>query len=162
MAVYEHGPTRPYVATGRLWAGGAAAALVAALRADGAPGDFLWIGLKDPTQAEFDEVDDELQLHPLAVEDAIKAHQRPKLERYDDLTFAVVKPVRYVDHDEVVELAELALFLGRDVVITVRHGDTDVLARARHDLEADPDLLAHGTASVVHRVLDLVMEGSAA
>ncbi len=122
-----------------------------------ADGGFVWIGLSQPTAAEFAELATRFALPQLAVDDAVKAHQRPKLERYGDLTFAVVKPARYVDHDEVVELSELAIFLGRDFVITVRHGTTEAPARARQGLEDDPELLAHGPASVLHRVLDLVV-----
>ena len=123
-----------------------------------ATGGFVWIGLTEPTAVEFAELAAAFELPLLAVEDAVKAHQRPKLERYDDLTFAVVKPARYVDHEEIVELSELALFLGQDFVITVRHGGTEVPSRARADLEADPKLLTHGPASVLHRVLDLVVD----
>ncbi|WP_298458867.1 magnesium/cobalt transporter CorA [uncultured Cellulomonas sp.] len=119
---------------------------------------FVWIGLSQPTAEEFDALQRQLRLPQLAVEDAVKAHQRPKLERYDDLTFAVVKPARYVDHDEVVKIGELAIFLGRDFILTVRHGDTEVPAQVRRDLEADPELLAHGPAAVLYRCLDLVVD----
>ncbi|WP_396134578.1 magnesium and cobalt transport protein CorA [Cellulomonas sp. ATA003] len=118
----------------------------------------MWIGLSQPTAAEFATLQRELDLPQLAVEDAVKAHQRPKLERYDDLTFAVVKPARYVDHDEVVRMSELAIFLGPHVILTVRHGETDVPAQVRRDLEADPELLAHGPAAVLYRCLDLVVD----
>jgi magnesium transporter len=123
-----------------------------------AEGGFVWIGLTQPTAAEFAELAATFELPQLAVDDAVKAHQRPKLERYEQLTFAVVKPARYVDHDEIVDLSELAIFLGRDFVITVRHGRTEVPSRARTELEADPSLLVHGPASVLHRVLDLVVD----
>jgi magnesium transporter len=130
-----------------------------AARADAAAdGGFVWIGLSDPTATEFAELAASFDLPQLAVDDAVKAHQRPKLERYGHVTFAVVKPCRYVDHEEIVDLSEVAIFLGEDFVITVRHGGTDVPSRARHDLEADPALLVHGPASVLHRVLDLVVD----
>jgi magnesium transporter len=146
-AVYAEGRRRPGDAD------------VASARATAtADGGFVWIGLSEPTAAEFAELASQFELPQLAVDDAVKAHQRPKLERYGDLTFAVVKPARYVDHDEVVDLSELAIFLGRDFVITVRHGFTEAPARARQDLEGDPGLLAHGPASVLHRVLDLVVD----
>jgi magnesium transporter len=119
---------------------------------------FLWIGLSTPTEEEFDELVDVLRLPRLAVEDAVRAHQRPKLERYDGVTFAVVKPARYVDRHEVVEFSELAVFLGEHFIVTVRHGVTDVPATVRHELEADPSLLAHGPASVLYRCLDLVVD----
>jgi magnesium transporter len=146
-AVYAGGRRRP--GTGDLTAARTAAA---------AEGGFVWIGLSQPTGAEFADLAARFDLPQLAVDDAVKAHQRPKLERYGDLTFAVVKPGRYVDHDEVVDLSELAVFLGRDFVITVRHGDTEVPARARQDLDGDPALLVHGATSVLHRVLDLVVD----
>ncbi len=132
---------------------------LAAARAEAAAdGGFVWIGLSEPTAAEFAVLAATFDLPQLAVDDAVKAHQRPKLERYGALTFAVVKPVRYVDHDEIVDLSELAIFLGEDFVITVRHGGTDVPSRARRDLEEDPALLTHGPASVLHRVIDLVVD----
>ena len=143
-------------ADGRRRAG--SADLAAARAVATTDGGFVWIGLSQPTAAEFAELAAHFGLPQLAVDDAVKAHQRPKLERYDDLTFAVVKPARYVDREEVVELSELAIFLGHDFVITVRHGSTEVPARARHDLESDPALLVHGPASVLHRVLDLVVD----
>ena len=123
-----------------------------------AEGGFVWIGLSQPSAAEFATLAEQFQLPELAVDDAVKAHQRPKLERYDDLTFAVVKPARYVDRDEVVEIDEIAVFLGQDFIITVRHGATEVPAAVRHDLEADPQLLAHGPAAVLYRCLDLVVD----
>ena len=146
-AVYARGRRRP-----------GASDLAGERAAAEADGGFVWIGLSEPTGAEFAELATEFGLPQLAVDDAVKAHQRPKLERYGELMFAVVKPARYVDHDEVVDLSELAIFLGRDFIITVRHGFTDAPARARHDLEADPALLAHGPASVLHQLLDLVVD----
>jgi magnesium transporter len=135
-----------------------AADLATARAAAQAEDGFVWIGLSQPTAAEFADLAAVFGLPPLAVDDAVKAHQRPKLERYGDLMFAVVKPARYVDHEEIVDLSELAIFLGKDFVITVRHGGTEVPSRARQDLEADPALLTHGPASVLHRVLDLVVD----
>ena len=88
-----------------------------------APGKFVWIGLYEPTEEEFDSLRREFELHPLAVEDAIHAHQRPKLEVYDDMVFLVLKTARYVDPTEVMELGEVLVFLGDDFLITVRHGE---------------------------------------
>ncbi len=132
--------------------------LATARAAAAAENGFVWIGLTQPTAVEFAELAEAFELPQLAVDDAVKAHQRPKLERYGAMTFAVVKPARYVDHEEIVDLSELAIFLGHDFVITVRHGGTEVPARARQDLEAEPALLEHGPASVLHRVLDLVVD----
>ena len=85
---------------------------LAKLRASGGPGDFLWIGLKDPTHGEFDEVNDELQLHPLAVEDAVHGQQRAKVEMYDTSVFVVLKPLRYLDETSDIETGELMCFVG--------------------------------------------------
>ena len=87
--------------------------------------------MKQPTADDIAKVADEFGLPPLAVEDAVKAHQRPKLDVYDDVVFLVLKPVRYVDHEEVVDVSEIALFLGPKFVVTVRHGHSDVLLRVR-------------------------------
>ena len=97
---------------------------------------------------------------PLAVEDAVQAHQRPKLEIYGDVVFVVLKPVRYVDHDEVVEIAEIAMFLGPNFAVSVRHGESDVLRRVRTEVDAsDGELLQHGTTGLLWRAADLVVDG---
>ena len=129
----------------------------AARDADG----FVWIGLHEPDDAALAAVAEEFGLHPLAVEDALHAHQRPKLETFDDTVFLVLKTVRYVDHDEVIELGEVMLFLGEDFVVTVRHGDAADLAQIRADLEADPERLAAGPSVVLHAVADRVVDGYA-
>ncbi|RYV51855.1 magnesium and cobalt transport protein CorA [Pengzhenrongella frigida] len=133
--------------------------ITAALREARAGGGFVWIGLFEPTAAEFAEISEDFTLPTLAVDDAVRAHQRPKLERYGDVTFAVVKPGRYVDHEEVVEISELAIFLGEHFVITVRHGVSDVPAAVRAELNTSPALLAHGPAAVLYRALDLAVDG---
>ena len=96
---------------------------LATLREEGAPGDFLWVGLKDPTQAEFDEVNDELGLHSLAVEDAIKGRQRAKVELYDNTVFVVLKPLRYLEESSDIETGELMCFIGDHFLVTVRRGE---------------------------------------
>ncbi|MBN9111070.1 MAG: magnesium and cobalt transport protein CorA [Pseudonocardia sp.] len=119
---------------------------------------FGWIGLLRPTEDEITSVAKEFGLHDLAVEDTVHAHQRPKLERYDDTVFVVLRPARYVDPVEVVELGEIHLFLGADFVVTVRHADEPDLAEVRHRLEDDPELLAHGPFAVLYAVLDKVVD----
>jgi magnesium/cobalt transport protein CorA len=119
---------------------------------------FIWIGLHEPTQEEFDLVKDELNLHPLAVEDAVKAHQRPKLERYDDSIFVVLKTVKYIEESSDIEVGEIMLFVGRDFVITVRHGEGNPLGPVRQRLEAEPELLAMGPSSVLYGICDLVVD----
>jgi magnesium transporter len=129
-----------------------------------ANGGFVWIGLHEPNEVELSGIAKRFDLHPLAVEDAIQAHQRPKLERYDDMLFAVLKTVRYVEHDEltatseVVETGEVMVFLGRDYVITVRHGHHGDLRTLRRRLENDPELLVHGPSAVLHAIADYIVD----
>ena len=148
-ALYESGRRQP----GSLSVGRAAEL---SRRTDG----FVWIGLQQPTQEDVAAIAREFDLPPLAVEDAVKAHQRPKLEVYDDVLFMVLKPVAYIDHDEVVDISEIAVFLGGSFVVTVRHGHSDVLHRVRRELDAgDPGLLRHGPTGVLYRTADLVVDG---
>ncbi|MEW9552846.1 magnesium and cobalt transport protein CorA [Nonomuraea sp. NPDC050783] len=128
----------------------------AAARSQG--GCFLWIGLHEPTQEEFDLISHEVELHPLAVEDAIKAHQRPKLERYDHTLFVVLKPLLYVDRTSDIEVGEINIFLSGDFVISVRHGQANPLAEVRRRVESDPDLLAAGPAGVLYAICDQVVD----
>ena len=123
---------------------------------------FVWIGLSSPDPAEFDDVARRFDLHPLAVEDAVHARQRPKLEVYGDTVLFVLKPARYVDHDEVVELSQFLIFLGRGFVITVRHGDSTILADVRRDIADAPDELRCGPVGVVHAIVDRVVDDYAA
>ncbi|MEU8970213.1 magnesium and cobalt transport protein CorA [Streptomyces monashensis] len=128
-------------------------------------GGFAWIGLHEPTEAEFAGIAGEFGLHPLAVEDAVQAHQRPKLERYDDSLFTVFKTIHYVEHDrltdssEVVETGEVMCFTGRNFFITVRHGGKGSLRALRHRLQDDPELLAKGPSAVLHSIADHVVDG---
>ncbi|MET9802225.1 magnesium and cobalt transport protein CorA [Streptomyces sp. NPDC006368] len=128
-------------------------------------GGFAWIGLHEPTEAEFAGIAAEFGLHPLAVEDAVHAHQRPKLERYDDTLFTVFKTIHYVEHteltatSEVVETGEVMCFTGRDFVITVRHGGQGSLRNLRHRMEGEPELLEKGPSAVLHAIADHVVDG---
>ena len=119
---------------------------------------FCWIGLLHPTPEEIQAVAEEFSLHGLAVEDTINAHQRPKLERYGDVLFVVLRPARYVDAAEEVEIGEVHLFLGRDFVITVRHAEEPDLGEVRHRLEEDAGLLGNGPFSVLYAVLDKIVD----
>jgi magnesium transporter len=119
---------------------------------------FMWIGLHEPTAEEFDQVAGELKLHPLAIEDAVHAHQRPKLERYGDTLFFVIKTLRYIDETSDIEVGEIMLFVGADFVITVRHGEGAPLKAVRARLEADPELLHHGPSAVLYTVLDEIVD----
>ncbi|MDQ7906257.1 magnesium and cobalt transport protein CorA [Phytohabitans sp. ZYX-F-186] len=125
------------------------------------PGEMAWIGLYRPSEAQLLTVGEEFALHELAVEDAIVAHQRPKLERYGDTLFVVLRAARYLDDAEEVDFAELHLFVGPDFVLTVRHGAAPDLPAVRRRLEADPELLARGPEAVLYAVLDAVVDGYA-
>jgi magnesium transporter len=122
------------------------------------PGGFVWIGLYEPTPEEFDSLRREFKLHPLAVEDAIKAHQRPKLDVYEDMVFIVLKTARYVDPEEVVEIGEVLVFVGHDYIITVRHGEASSLTGAREALESNPARLRCGPSAALHAILDRVVD----
>lgn len=122
------------------------------------PGKFVWIGLYEPTEEEFASLRREFSLHPLAVEDAIHAHQRPKLEVYEGMLFIVLKTARYVDPTEVIQLGELLVFLGEDFIITVRHGEASSLKPVREELENDPKHLRRGPGAVLHAILDRVVD----
>jgi magnesium transporter len=145
-AVYEEGRRRP----GEL-------PLVEASQASHRDNTFVWLGLFEPTEEEFDSVRREFELHELAVEDAITAHQRPKLETYDDSLFVVLKTARYVPETEAVELGEIQLFVGDAFVITVRHGQT-ALHDVRLRMEARPDLLRCGPGAALHAIVDRVVD----
>ncbi len=122
-------------------------------------GDFVWIGLHQPSQQEMDLVADALGLHKLAVEDAVRAHQRPKLERYDgDVLFMILKTLWYVEADDAVETGEIAVFVGANYVVTVRHGAGGDLRFARHDLEEHAELLGHGPFAVLYSVCDSIVD----
>ena len=131
---------------------------LAAVRERCGPDDFVWVGLHEPERAELDAVAEVFDLHPLAVEDAVKAHQRPKLERYDDVLFLVLKTLWYVDAQDAVETGEINLFVGSDFVISVRHGEGGALHQARLALEDREQVLAHGPSAVVYAVCDEVVD----
>jgi magnesium transporter len=119
---------------------------------------FCWIGMLRPGHDEIGAVAQEFGLHELAVEDTVNAHQRPKLERYGDTVFVVLRPARYRDDVETVEIGEVHLFLGHDFVVTVRHAEEPDIGEVRRRLEGDPDLLAHGPFAVLYAVLDRVVD----
>ncbi|MGH3630327.1 MAG: magnesium and cobalt transport protein CorA [Sciscionella sp.] len=125
---------------------------------------FVWIGLHEPDEQQITGIAETFGLHELAVEDAVHAHQRPKLEPYDDTLFMVLKTVRYVAHasphasNEIVETGEIMMFLGADFIVTVRHGNHSGLARMRRELEADTEQLALGPAAVLHAIADHVVD----
>lgn len=119
---------------------------------------IAWIGLHRPTREEFESVAGEFGLHPLAVEDAIKAHQRPKLERYGETLFVVLRAARYLDRPETVEFGEVHVFVGNDFVITVRHGEAPDVGEVRRRMEGEPDLLRRGPEAILYAVMDRVVD----
>jgi len=119
---------------------------------------FVWLGLHEPSEEEFASVAREFELHPLAVEDAIHAHQRPKLELYGDALFLVLKTARYVDPEEVISLGEIMLFVGRDFIVSVRHGHAGGLGEVRQQVESDEEMLRCGTGVVLHAIVDHVLD----
>jgi magnesium transporter len=125
------------------------------------PKSMAWIGLFRPSEAQLLPVADEFGLHEVAVEDAIVAHQRPKLERYGDTLFVVLRAATYLDDAEEVEFGEIHLFVGPNFVLTVRHSRTPDLGAVRHRMENDPELLARGPEAVLYAVLDSVVDGYA-
>ncbi|QNP69402.1 magnesium and cobalt transport protein CorA [Streptomyces roseirectus] len=124
-------------------------------------GSLAWIGLARPTEAELHSLATEFGLHPLAVEDAKEAHQRPKLERYGDTLFVVLRAARYLDAPEEIDFGELHVFLGPDFVLTVRHADAPDLSAVRRRMEETPELLRLGTEAVLYAILDAVVDGYA-
>ncbi|TQM30777.1 magnesium transporter [Nocardia bhagyanarayanae] len=124
---------------------------------------FVWIGLHDPDETQMADIASTFDLHPLAVEDAVKSHQRPKLERYDDTLFLVLRTVSYVPHEmdsvsEIVETGDIMVFTGPDFAVTVRHGEHTGLAGVRRELEGRADQLSHGPYAVLHTVADHVVD----
>lgn len=125
---------------------------------------FVWIGLHEPDGHQMQAVADVFGLHELAVEDAVHAHQRPKLERYDKTLFLVLKTVNYVEHEsvanvrEIVETGEIMVFVGPDFVVTVRHGEHGGLAGVRKQLDASPATLKLGPYAIMHAIADHVVD----
>jgi magnesium transporter len=146
-AVYQDGKRRP----GEL-------ALDQAYEAGLEENAFVWIGLYEPDEAEFESVRREFNLHELAIEDAIHAHQRPKLEVYDDTLFVVLKTARYVEADDTVEFGEIMLFIGPQFVVAVRHKPASALGDVRKKIESRPDLLRFGPGAVLYAILDRVVD----
>jgi magnesium transporter len=146
-AVYQQGKRRP----GTL-------ALEEAYEAACEDDAFVWIGLYEPDEHEFDSVRREFNLHELAVEDAIKAHQRPKLEVYDDTLFVVLKTARYLEAEETVEFGEIMLFIGPQFVVAVRHKPASELRGVRKQIEDRPDLLRFGPGAVLYAIMDRVVD----
>ncbi|WP_390623441.1 magnesium and cobalt transport protein CorA [Subtercola endophyticus] len=147
-AIYLHGK--------RVLSPDGPAAAIAALNKT--PGGMAWIGLYRPSADELLEMENDFDLHPLAIEDAVGAHQRPKLERYAEVFFVVLRSALYVDDREEVEFGELHLFVGPNFVISVRHSESPDLSVVRRRMEGDPDLLALGPIAVLYAIMDAVVD----
>jgi magnesium transporter len=147
-AVYEEGRRRPEDVP-----------LHDACEAGQEPGAFVWVDLYEPTPREFDALRGEFDLHQLAVEDALTAHERPKLERYEGMLFVVLKTARYFDAEEEVRFGEILVFVGDTFVITVRHGEGTELDALRAKLDGAPDALRGGTRVALHAIVDHVVDG---
>jgi len=122
-------------------------------------GGFVWVGLAEPTQSEFDHIVGELNFHPLAVEDAVSAKQRPKIEAYEGLTFFVIKTVFYDEAKSEITTGELMCFVDKHFIVIVRHGEGSPLTSVRHDIEQHPEQLKLGPFAVLHAVVDRVIDG---
>jgi magnesium transporter len=124
-----------------------------------AGGGLAWVGLHRPSEQEFAAIAAEFGLHELAAEDAVRPHQRPKLERrYGGTLFCVLRPARYVDETETVEFGEVHVFAGPHFVVTVRHGEAPDIAAVRRALESRPDLLRRGPVAILHAIMDRVLD----
>jgi len=123
-----------------------------------ASGGFVWLGLAEPTQSEFEHVVGELNFHPLAVEDAVHAQQRPKIEEYEGLTFFTLKTVFYNESNSAISTGELICFVEKEFIVIVRHGEGTPLATVRHEIEAKPEFLNLGPFAVLHAVVDRVID----
>ena len=121
-------------------------------------GAIVWLGLHEPTNEEIAVIAREFEIHELALEDAIHAHQRPKLERYGEVLFLVLRPARYLEENETVEFGEIHVFAGPSFVITIRHGEASELGRVRRAMESRPQLLREGPMAIVHAVADRVVD----
>ncbi|WP_226347048.1 magnesium/cobalt transporter CorA [Agilicoccus flavus] len=119
---------------------------------------YLWIGLKDPTDAEFATMREQLHLHPLAVEDAVVGRQRPKIDFYEESIFVNLKTLRYLEETSDVETGELQIFIGSHFVLTVRTGEANPLAGIRAGLEHNPARAALGPQAVLHAVIDHIVD----
>ncbi|ADL49540.1 Mg2 transporter protein CorA family protein [Micromonospora aurantiaca ATCC 27029] len=147
-SVYEHGRRRAGTV--------ALSQLGSAVSADEG---FVWVSLHEPGAGQMAAVGGQLRLPELAVEDAVQAHQRPKLETYDEQVFAVIKPVRYLGDGKDLESSEISVFVGAGYVVTVQHGDSGAVELVRRELDQNGAALADfGPAGVLHRLVDLVVD----
>ena len=125
------------------------------------PDCFVWVAIVDPTNEELDEMAKEFDLHDLAVEDARKGHQRPKIEEYGDSLFAVLQPIEIVKHDDGTEefaVGEVDLFVGANYILSVRKNVRQGFQAVRTRTEREPELLRHGSGFVFYALIDNVVD----
>ena len=121
-------------------------------------GGFVWLGLAEPTESEFAKIAQDFQIHSLAVEDAVAAHQRPKFEEFPNVQAMVLKTAFYEEKGSLISTGEILCFIGDYFIVVVRHGSGAPLANTRHHLEASPEHLAKGPYAVLHAILDHVID----
>ena len=131
------------------------AELIQKARSDGG---FVWLGLAEPTENEFNKIVGDFKFHPLAIEDAITAHQRPKFEEYPGVQALVLKTAFYEEKGSQISTGEIFCFIGEHFIVVVRHGNGAPLVNTRHHLEGNPEQLAKGPYAVAHAILDHVID----
>lgn len=119
--------------------------------------EFVWIGLFEPSKRELEQLEKNYGLHPLAIEDAFKANQLPKVDVYGDQLFVMTRTA-HLEQDHIAH-GETAIFVGKNFIITVRHGSARAHSELRAQLEAAPSLLDHGPDYVLHAILDFIVDG---
>jgi len=122
------------------------------------PGRFVWVGLHEPDDEMLAEIQQEFSLHDLAVEDAARAHQRPKLERYGDSIFVVLRTAHTDASTSGIDFGETHLFVGANYVVSVRHGGTLPFAEVVARCEANPDLMVKGPVFVLYSIMDFIVD----
>jgi magnesium transporter len=121
-------------------------------------GGFVWLGVAEPTEAEFVKMANDFQFHPLAIEDAVAAHQRPKFEEFPNVNVMVLKTAFYEEKGSLISTGEILAFMGSYFIVVVRHGSGAPLANTRHHLESNPEQMAKGPYAVLHAILDHVID----
>ena len=123
------------------------------------PNGFVWIGLHDPSGNILKQIQEEFQLHELAIEDALRAHQRPKLETYSEVLFIVVRTVQMNYESRKIEFGETHFFVGKNFIVSIRHGSSRAYSEVRARCESTPQLLRKGPGFALYAVMDSIVDG---
>ena len=123
------------------------------------PNGFVWIGLHDPSSGILKQIQEEFQLHELAIEDALRAHQRPKLETYGDTLFIVVRTAQTKEGSSNIDFGETHFFVAKNFIVSIRHGSTRAYADVRARCESTPQLLRKGPGFALYAVMDSIVDG---